>query len=574
VTLHVNRDRISSRAWGDVDNTAIRQRLVKGLHDSEGGAASAVREVYAVVTGSGPLDENPSGRWWGPHHEVTSDGEVVLNRAGLGAAAAALAGGRADPNLSSQEQARATRHLSQHYVENDLPLPEGFQGRTGEMHILGGVIGEMSAGDIPLSSSFTEVERTALLKGDDDPMEVVIEVAPGKSTRGWNYTPQALQKMVDHVQSKTLAGIKGHQRDENLPHEFVDPATHWIGAVWRDDKAYFRGLIDKNAPDLKRWIRAKRITQPSIYSRPTIERVNGETRVVDLEPLGIDWAPLDRAGMNTARVVAWGEMDAIGGDPASLDRSTPPEGDHDDIRPKEKPTVATTRESIDNLREQGATPSQVIQGMNWRAADILPVMIASDRRGVAEALDTSTLQHVAAGEMAKAHQPRELLTGIGLDLAAIAPLVDDAQWQRLQANDKAVGEMRVALGLPESADAAAVRAKVAELQTSLTTSAQDHLRSSVEGIVARGEMAVAAPVRPMVTRVALLELQPGADEAAIKAAVVKAKASDEIKPILEAGFSSTVIRTSQNGAAGEMNGTSNGSAPTLEVGLPMRRRSI
>jgi hypothetical protein len=436
------------------------------------------------------------------------------------------------------------------------------------MHVLAGAVGEMAPSDVPLSTVFSEAERQHLLKGDDDPMEVVIEVSPGKSSRGWHYTPQALRKMVEHVQAKTLAGIKGHQKDDDLANQFVDPATHWIGAMWRDDKAYFRGLIDKSAPDLKRWIRAKRITQPSIFTKPVLSRVNGETHVIDLEPLGIDWAPLDRAGMPSSRVVAWGEMDAIGGAPFEPE---PPGGD-DTIHPDGRTTqVSTVREAIDALRENGATASQVMQGMNWRAADVLPGLIASDRRGVAEGLDQATLQHVAAGEMAKAHRPQELLTAMSLDLPTLAPLVDEPQWRRLQASDKAIGEMRATLGLPADADAAAVEAKVKELNTALATSAVNALHTSVEAVVARGEMAVPTAVRPLVVKQAMTELQPGADEAAIKAAITKAKGTPEIKPILDAGLSSVVIRPTTNGSAGEMR---NGTSDAEDIGLPVRHKSI
>lgn len=445
--------------------------------------------------------------------------------------------------------------------------PAEFQARPGSIHVLAGAVGEMAPSDIPLSSTFSEVERAALLKGDDDPMEVVIEVAPGKSSRGWNYTPQALQKVVSHVQEKTLAGIKGHQKDADLAEQFVDPATHWIGAIWKDDKAYFRGVIDKSAPDLKRWIRAKRITQPSIFTKPTLQRVNGETMVIDLEPLGIDWAPLDRAGMKTARVV-WGEMDAIGGEP--FEPGAPPE-DTDTIPDGRTTQMPTVRESIDALREQGATASQVIQGMNWRASDVLPGLIASDRRGVAEGLDVPTLQHVSAGEMAKAHRPQDLLTGMGLDLAALAPLVDDAQWQRLQASNTAIGEMRASLGLPDTADATAVGTRVKELQAALSTSAQQALSASVEAVVARGEMGVPVAARPLVTQRAVGELQPGADEAAIKAAITKVKGLPEIKPILDAGLASVVIRSTSNGSAGEMRSST---GTTEDIGLPVRRKSI
>ena len=83
-----------------------------------------------------------------------------------------------------------------------------------------------------------------------------------------------------------------------------------MGALWKDGKAYFRGVVDKAASDLKRWIKAKAIRQVSIFGIPKLQKVNGETHVVDYKPLSIDWTPLNRAGMPTS-VVAIGEMDEI-----------------------------------------------------------------------------------------------------------------------------------------------------------------------------------------------------------------------------------------------------------------------
>jgi len=179
------------------------------------------------------------------------------------------------------------------------------------------VAGELKASDIPLSQAVSQAQYEALKAGDSDPLEVVIEVAPGKSSRGWDYTAEALQKLVSHVEQKSLAGVMGHQREEDLGSEFRPPVTHWIGAAWQDNKALFRGYVDPDAASLKRWIRAGRVTQPSIFTRPVLK---GRT-VVDLEPLSIDWAPLDRAGMSSARVVAFGEI-------ADSDRpkDKPPEG--------------------------------------------------------------------------------------------------------------------------------------------------------------------------------------------------------------------------------------------------------
>jgi hypothetical protein len=180
--------------------------------------------------------------------------------------------------------------------------------------VLGRVVGEIQPSDIPFSQGVSD-ETVKTIQGDDhDPMQVVIEIAPGKGGRGWIYGEDVLKKLVDHVQQHTLNGFLGHQKEEDLPTEFRSPATHWVGSKWQSGKAYFRGVIDPNAADLKRWIRAGRITQPSVFTTPTVSKRGGETHVTDLQPLSIDWAPLHRAGMPTASVVGWGEMRPLGDD--------------------------------------------------------------------------------------------------------------------------------------------------------------------------------------------------------------------------------------------------------------------
>jgi len=166
--------------------------------------------------------------------------------------------------------------------------------------------GEMRPEDIPLA---TGVDLEELKKDDADPLEVVVEIPAGKSTRGWNYTGESLNDIVKHVNAHTLAGFLGHQRTEDVPTEFPTPVTHWVGARFENNKAYFRGVIDQVAKDLKRWIRAKRVKQVSIFGAPKLKLANGEIQVVGYEPKSIDWTPLDRAGMPT-RVVAVGEMDS------------------------------------------------------------------------------------------------------------------------------------------------------------------------------------------------------------------------------------------------------------------------
>lgn len=176
--------------------------------------------------------------------------------------------------------------------------------------LFGGLAGEMSIEDIPPAPG---VDVDLIKQGDNDPLEVVVEVPVGKSKRGWNYTHKALKDIVDAVNTRTLAGFKGHQKPEDVSNQFIDPATHWIGAKMTETAAYFRGIVDKKEEDLKRWIKGKRIKQVSIYGRPTLKSVSGETQVVGYDPLSIDWTPLDRMGMPTRIVAASGEMWDIDG---------------------------------------------------------------------------------------------------------------------------------------------------------------------------------------------------------------------------------------------------------------------
>ena len=176
----------------------------------------------------------------------------------------------------------------------------------GEMDALGATIsGEIKPDEIPLAAG---VDMDLLKSYDDDPLEVVVEIPASVSTRGWEYTAKAIEDIVKVTQEKTLPGILGHQKSENVSSEFVPPVTHWVGAEMKGEKGYFRGLVDKAATDLKRWIRTGRIKEVSIYGFPTLETKNGRTKVVGYEPLSIDWTPLHRPGMPT-KIVGM-EMDA------------------------------------------------------------------------------------------------------------------------------------------------------------------------------------------------------------------------------------------------------------------------
>ena len=299
---------VSNKDWSSVDKSRIWRMLKQGLEEGAEGVTSAIREVYAVVKAD-INKELTLEDCWGPHHEIRDDGSIVLNRAGLIAAAAALSGARSEPDLSPAQKSQAARHLLRHYRELELEPPESLIGSIGEMCALQALIcGEMDVDDIPLAPW---VDLNSIKAGDDSPMEVVVEVPAGKSKRGWNYRPEALQKIIGEVMNQGLPGFLGHQKPDEVGTQFPTPVTHWVGAKWENGRAYFRGVIDKAAADLKRWIKARTIRQVSIFGMPKLQRVNGEYNVVDYKPLSIDWTPLNRSGMPT-KIVAMGEIDVIG----------------------------------------------------------------------------------------------------------------------------------------------------------------------------------------------------------------------------------------------------------------------
>lgn len=343
-------DTVSTADWGGVDKSRIWRLLKQGLEEGAEGTAAAIREIYAVVKATVNKDLTQADTW-GPHHEVRDDGRIIINRAGLIAAAAALVGARSEPNLTPQQKRQAARHLLKHYRELELEPPESLKEAVGEVYAVQAVIsGEMQVNDVPLASW---ADLQALKAGDLEPLEVVVEIPAGKSKRGWNYKPEALQKIVGEVMNQGLPGFLGHQKPDEVDHAFPTPVTHWVGALWKDGKAYFRGVVDKAAGDLKRWIKAKTIRTVSIFGVPKLQQVGGETHVVDYRPLSIDWTPLGRAGMPTS-IVAVGEMDEIiiGGGQNPMNW---------------KEIVAQLKQM---LASKEVTVGQIVGEMGWKAQEV------------------------------------------------------------------------------------------------------------------------------------------------------------------------------------------------------------
>jgi hypothetical protein len=130
VALKIAKDKVSEKDWSSVDKSSIWRRLKQALEDGEQGATEAVREMYAVV--KDPINADlTQADCWAPHHEIQGD-TLVLNKNGLVAAVAALAGARSEPNLTAEQKRKAARHLLRHYRALDMEAPESLLRMAGE----------------------------------------------------------------------------------------------------------------------------------------------------------------------------------------------------------------------------------------------------------------------------------------------------------------------------------------------------------------------------------------------------------------------------------------------------------
>lgn len=368
-------------------------------------------------------------------------------------------------------------------MRNAVLVGEMAEPKNTMVRLTANVTGEMRLEDVPVAPW---ADLAALKAGDSDPLEVVVEVPAGKSKRGWNYRPKALQKIVGEVMSQGLPGFLGHQKAEDVDHQFPQPVTHWVGAKWENGKAYFRGVVDAAAGDLKRWLKAKTVRQVSIFGAPKLQQVGGETHVVDYRPLSIDWTPLGRAGMPTA-VVALGEIDSITG------VGTPPKNHGGD-------GTVTLQELLAELRKLHATPAQVVGEMGWKVKD--------------------------------------LLTDLGIKFDDVAGEIGGEVWSGLQAAAQAVGEMAEVFGLGKDAKPADVLVAVKAAREAQVKAAKAGREALVDKVI--GEMVAAEPARPIVKR--MLQVPEDADEAKIKQAVGELLQEDDVKKALEGIFRQDVIR--------------------------------
>jgi len=178
----IKNSSISERPWGDVNKTALKQKL------AEMGNASYIKEAFLVVR-----DLEKRSEWKFPHHELVN-GDLVVNKGGVQSAFAALKGARNEPNISAQEKKAAARHLLKHYREMEKQgvidaVPEDLIELSKEFDDI--VAKELQEEEGAAMSKQTEEEitiqttETTKQEGQDsgqDPDEETVEVVEDTDT--------------------------------------------------------------------------------------------------------------------------------------------------------------------------------------------------------------------------------------------------------------------------------------------------------------------------------------------------------------------------------------------------------
>jgi hypothetical protein len=125
----IDAEAVSNTSWGDVDKTAIKNKLAQDQADGVPNVNRAIKEVYAIV-GS----VNDKNTWKYPHH-ILRGNTVILNRHGLASAAGYLAADNTNPVDARRS---AARHLKKHYRALDMEVPEGLnavlESASGNQH--------------------------------------------------------------------------------------------------------------------------------------------------------------------------------------------------------------------------------------------------------------------------------------------------------------------------------------------------------------------------------------------------------------------------------------------------------
>ncbi|QHB48412.1 hypothetical protein [Geobacillus kaustophilus] len=191
MALKIAKGKVSEKDWSSVDKSSIWRRLKQALENGEQGATEAVREMYAVV--KAPINADlTQADCWAPHHEIQGD-TLVLNKNGLVAAVAALAGARSEPNLTAEQKRKAARHLLRHYRALDMEPPESLLRMAGEKMSNSEEVTCLNE-KLYYIGKFTE---TVANEQDEDMLKMAELFSVGVH-RGVEYTEQDLEELANN----------------------------------------------------------------------------------------------------------------------------------------------------------------------------------------------------------------------------------------------------------------------------------------------------------------------------------------------------------------------------------------
>jgi len=121
--IKIDNSRISQKDWGSVNKTAIGAKIAAAYGTGDANKA-VVNENWAYVP-SDAFEEDRllQSKCKLPHHELIAN-TLILNRAGVIAAAKAIAGSRGGVSIPSGDMASVKRHLRRHYGDLEMTVPD------------------------------------------------------------------------------------------------------------------------------------------------------------------------------------------------------------------------------------------------------------------------------------------------------------------------------------------------------------------------------------------------------------------------------------------------------------------
>lgn len=116
MAIKVDNNKISTKDWGNVDKTALGNRL-SNAYEAKEASKAVINECYAHVPDDAFEDDKfLQSKAKLPHHELIGN-TLVLNRGGVIAASNALAGARGGVDLPAEARSKAKAHIRGHFAD-------------------------------------------------------------------------------------------------------------------------------------------------------------------------------------------------------------------------------------------------------------------------------------------------------------------------------------------------------------------------------------------------------------------------------------------------------------------------